>query len=197
MKPEVIINNWLMAWLKPDKKTAYNKSPREPLTEANFGKFIQIFQDDKGQSFFTEEERATLKEVIKHGLSFGTGYPRNVRETIRLATVYIIGAGWRQTESYLGTNRWYGRASTHITVTGTTTGETLNMAEPSLLLQMITSLLIAGRNYFTMHHLLNPVIAETMYGQDEANSYQREKPVAMRSLTLEYDAERYGVITHG
>ena len=196
MKPEVIIKNWLMSWLRPEKLTELNTSERDPITENNFGNFIGMFLDERNEPIFSEDEIEVLKRIITKPLHFGTGYPLNEKEAIELGTIYIIHGGWQQTGSYPGANFWEGRASTHIAVVGLTAGDTLNMAEPSLLLQVVTSLLIAGRNVFTFHHLLNPVITETLYGQDESNSL--DKGFSIRSLSLAYDGKRHGVITkHG
>ena len=194
MKPEIIIKNWLMAWFKPEKVTEHNTKPRRPLEESNFGEFIKIFKNERNEDEFTEDEKKTLKEIILKPLQFGTGYPRNTKEVIQLGSIYIIGGGWQQTTTYVGSNRWDGRASSHIAITGLSTGDDLNMTEPSLLLNAITSLLISGHNYFTYHHMTNPVIAETLYSADEKNSY--EQKIAMRTLSLSYESDRHGVVTH-
>ncbi len=201
MKSEIIIRNWLMAWLKPEVVTEYQEISQEPLTKDNFSFFIEQFKDDRFEQNFSDEEKETLKQIIigdpeqkKTPIIFATGYPRNAKETIQLGAIYIIGAGWQQTTTYPGHNRWDGRAASHITITGLTTGKDLNMAEPSLMLELITSLLIAGHNYFTYNHLTNPVITETLYGADEQNSYEKE--FAMRTLSIAYEAERHGVTTY-
>lgn len=198
MKNEVIIKNWLMAWFNPETETEFNTTERirQPLTAANFDEFIAIFKGEDGQSVFTEDEIELLRGAItgeKPRFAFADGYPEHVAETIRLNKVYIIEAGWQQQTKYIGANFWEGKTATHIAVVGRSAGDTLNMAEPSLVLKMISSLLIAGQNYFTSHHLSNQVINETLYGADEANSF--DKKFAMRTLSMTYDAHRDGVIT--
>ena len=193
MKPEVIIKNWLMSWLRPETLTEQNTSKRDALTSGNFGGFIEMFLDERNEQQFPDDEKKVLERIITKPLNFGTGYPLNEKEAIETGTVYIVQGGWQQTGSYPGANFWEGRASTHIAVVGLTSGGTLNMAEPSLLLQVVTSLLVAGRNVFTGHHLLNPLITETLYGQDESNSM--EKGFSIRTLSLAYDGKRHGVIT--
>ena len=192
-----------MAWLKPDKLTEFNTSAREALTSDNFDKFIEIFVDESGDPDFTDQEITLLKGAITEPpLKFSTGYPLNKNEPIRTCTIYIVEGGWQQLQQdFIGSGRWDGKAATHIVVTGRSVGENLNMAEPSLLLKMVTSLLLAGINYFTANHLINPVITETIYGADEANS--NDKKFAMRSLQMTYEAHRQtpitrqGIVTHG
>ena len=197
MKNEVIIRNWLLSWFKPELETEFNTPERirQPLTAGNFDVFINIFQDEKGDSQFTEDEIELLRGAIvgEHPLAFSDGYPQSAAEKIRANTIYIIEAGWQQLTKYIGANFWEGKTATHIAVVGRTVGDSLNMTEPSLIIKMITSLLIAGQGYFTSQHMSNQVINETLYGADEANSY--EKKFAMRTLSISYEAHRYGVIT--
>ena len=199
MKNEVIIRNWLLSWYKPEKVTEFNtpERVREPLVASNFNIFIKVFQDETGRSQFTEDEIELLRGAITgtgdSALAFSDGYPQSVAEAIRANTVYIIEAGWQQLNKAIGANFWDGKAATHIAVVGRTVGDSLNMTEPSLILKMITSLLIAGQGYFTSQHLQNQIINETLYGADEANSH--EKGFAMRTLSMSSEAHRYGVIT--
>ena len=195
MKPEIIIKNWLLAWFKPEIITEYNtiERVRQPLTKDNFGAFIEIFRDEGSRQIFTDAEKETLKSIILQPLEFGTGYPRNQNEPIKVSTVYLIEAGWQQQSTYIGSQFWHGKMATHIAVVGRSTGDVLNMSEPSLLLQVITSLLLSGLNYFEANHMSNPTINETLYGADEANSH--EKGFSMRTLSINYDAHRNGVIT--
>lgn len=195
MRPEILIRNWLLSWFKPDFVTDYNISKKRPLTDKNFSAFIGMFKDEFGGQQFTDDEKKTLKEIILKPLIFGTGYPINEKEAIKTGTIYFVGAGWQQTSSYLGDNYWEGRSGTHIAIVGTTAGSPLNMAETSLLLQVVTALLLSGRNYFTSFHMSNPMITETLYAQDESNSM--EKGFSIRTLTLTYDSKRHGVITDG
>jgi hypothetical protein len=196
MKPEVLIKNWLMSWLRPEKLTEYNTQEkiRPEITEQNFNEFIRIFVDEKGDQDFTDNEKEVLKPIVTNKIQFGTGYPNNEKEAIRPGVVYLIEAGWQQLTKYPGANYWDGKANTHLVITGRAGGNTLNMSEPSLLLKMMTSLLIAGHNYFTFNHMQNPMITETLYGADEENS--RQKGFAMRSLSMTYDKHRYGVKTN-
>ncbi len=187
-----------MSWFKPEVKTAYTSTipDRPPLTRDNFAKFISIFVDERGEQEFSDAEKETLEDIIvpKEGeLEFASGYPTNDKETIQTGAIYLIPAGWQQTSQYIGDNKWHGRAATQIAITGLTVGKDLNMAEPSLLMQVITSLLIAGQNYFTSQHMEDQVIQEMNYAQDASNSYAQE--FAMRTLTMSYDMERHGVIT--
>ena len=197
MKNEVIIRNWLMSWFKPEIETEFNTTERirEPLVASNFNTFIGIFQDESGDSAFTKDEIELLRGAIvgEYPLAFSDGYPQSAAEKIRANTVYIIEAGWQQLNKPIGANFWDGKAATHIAVVGRSTGDSLNMTEPSLILKMVTSLLIAGQGYFTSHHMQNQVINETLYGADEANSH--EKKFAMRTLSISYEAHRHGVIT--
>lgn len=197
MKNEVIIRDWLLSWFKPEKVTEFNTSEnvREPLVASNFDIFIKVFQDETGRSQFTEDEIELLRGAItgEHPLAFSDGYPQSVAEAIRANTIYIIEAGWQQLTKYIGANFYEGKAATHIAVVGRTVGDSLNMTEPSLILRMITSLLIAGQGHFTSLHMSNQVINETLYGADEANSH--EKGFAMRTLSMSYEAHRNGVIT--
>lgn len=195
MRSEILIKDWLLSWFKPDKVTDYQISAKRPLTDKNFSTFISFFKDEFGGQQFTDDEKKTLKEIILKPLNFGSGYPINDKEAIKTGTIYFVGAGWQQVSSYLGDNYWEGRSGTHIAIVGTTTGSPLNMAEPSLLLQVVTSMLLSGRDYFTARHMLNPMITETLYAQDESNSI--EKGYSIRTLTLTYDSKRHGVITHG
>ena len=187
-----------MSWFKPEVETAYNKPTpdRPPLTRENFDGFISMFVDEKGKQEFLDEEKETLEDIItpKEGdFKIASGYPTNNAETIQTGSIYLIHAGWQQTTQYIGDNKWDGRGATQIAVTGSSQGKLLNMAEPSLLLQVITSLLIAGQNYFTAHHLENQVIQETVYSDDERNSFERG--YSIRTVTMSYQMERHGVIT--
>ncbi len=197
MKNEVIIRNWLLSWFKPELETEFNTSERirEKLEPSNFNIFIDVFQDEKGDSQFTEDEIELLRGAIvgEYPLVFSDGYPQSAAEKIRANTIYIIEAGWQQLTKYIGANFYEGKTATHIAVVGRTVGDSLNMTEPSLIVKMITSLLIAGQNYFISHHMNNQVINETLYGADEANSYV--KKFAMRTLSISYEALRNGVIT--
>lgn len=195
MKPEILIRDWLLSWFRPDEVTDYNISAKRPLTDKNFSAFISLFKDEFGGQQFDEDEKETLKEIILKPLIFGAGYPINEKEAIKTGSIYFIGAGWQQTSSYLGDNFWEGRSGTHIAVVGTTAGSTLNMAETSLLLQVVTALLLSGRNYFTSFHMSNPMVTETLYSMDEAQSM--EKGFSIRTLTMTYDSKRHGVITNG
>lgn len=195
MRPEILIKNWLLSWFKPDKVTDFNKSKKRPLTDKNFGAFIEMFKDEFGNQQFDDDEKQTLKEIILKPLNFGSGYPINEKEAIKTGTIYFVGAGWQQTSAYLGTEYWEGRSGTHIAIIGTTAGSPLNMAETSLLLQVVTSLLLSGRNYFTAFHMSNPMVSETLYSMDEAQSM--DKGFSIRTLTITYDSKRHGVITHG
>ncbi len=188
-----------MAWFEPETETAFNKPTpnRPPLTRGDsFAEFISFFVDEKGEQEFSDEEKETLEDIIvpKEGkLKFASGYPTNDKETIQAGAIYLIPAGWQQTNQYIGDNKWHGRAATQIAITGRSVGKDMNMAEPSLLMQVITSLLIAGQNYFTAHHMEDQVIQETTYSQDAQNSY--EKQYAMRTVTMSYEMERHGLIT--
>ena len=198
MKPEIIIKNWLMSWFFPEIETAYNipTPDRPPLTRENFGQFISIFVDEKKGQEFSKEEKETLEDLVFYGdsgLKFASGYPTNNKETIQLGAIYLIPAGWQQTSQFIGDNKWDGRGATQIAITGSTVGKDLNMAEPSLMLKVITSLLIAGQNLFTSQHLENQVIQETLFAEDARNSFDRE--YAMRTVTMSYEMERHGVIT--
>lgn len=198
MKPEIIIRNWLMSWFKPEFETIFNKTTpdRPPLTRENFGEFISFFVDERGEQEFTKEEKETLEDIIvpqEGSLKFASGYPTNNKETIQTGALYLIPAGWQQTKQYIGDNKWDGKGATQIAIIGLTIGEDLNMAEPSLLLQVITSLLIAGQNYFTSQHLADQVIQETLFAEDARNSFDRE--YAMRTVTISYEMHRHGVIT--
>jgi len=195
MKPEIIIKNWLMSWFKPEVVTAYNTQDRvrPPLTNLNFGSFMSQFKDETGEQEFTDDEKGTLEQVILNPLKFASGYPSNAKEAIQVGAIYFIGAGWQQTTSWPGANFWHGRAATQIAMTGLGVGNDFNMAEPSLLQQLITSLLIAGHGYFTSQHMENPMISETLYSVDETNSYG--KGFAIRTTTISYEYERHGIIT--
>lgn len=193
MKNEVIIRNWLMGWLRPEVETELGEPSRQPITDVNYREFIEQFRDDKKDLVFTEDEIAVLKPVLTKPVQFSTGYPLNDKEAIKAYTVYLIEGGWQQASSYLGANYWDGRASTYITVVGKSAGETLNMVEPSLLLNVITSLLIAGRGYLYANHMTEPTINETLYASDEEKSMRFK--FAMRSLTISYSAHRHGVLT--
>jgi hypothetical protein len=193
MKNEVIIRNWLMGWLRPEVETELGEAKRQPITDINYREFIEQFRDEKKDLIFSEDEIAILKPVLTKPVKFSTGYPLNDKEAIQPYTIYLIEGGWQQASSYLGANYWDGKASTYITVTGKSAGETLNMAEPSLLLNVITSLLIAGRGYFYANHMTEPAINETLYASDEDKSMKYG--FAMRSLTISYSAHRHGVLT--
>lgn len=195
MKPEILIRDWLLSWFRPDEITKYNIKAKRPLTDKNFSTFIGMFKDEFGDQQFDDDEKVTLKEIILKPLIFGSGYPINEKEAIKTGTIYFVGAGWQQTSSYLGDNLWEGRSGTHVAIVGTTAGSPLNMAETSLMLQVVTALLLSGRDYFTSRHILNPMITETIYAQDEGNSM--EKGFSIRTLTMAYDSKRHGVITHG
>ncbi len=182
----------------PEVETTYNKPTpdRPPLTRENFGDFISIFVNERGEQEFSIEEKETLEDIIvpqEGSFKFASGYPTNDKETIQTGAIYHIPAGWQQTSQYIGDNKWDGRGATQIAVIGTTIGKDLNMAEPSLLLQVITSLLIAGQNLFTSQHMENQIIQETIFAEDARNSFDRE--YAMRSVTMSYEMERHGVIT--
>lgn len=183
-----------MAWLRPEEETNYNQIPRDPLTESNYNSFIDQFVDDGFVASFTDSEKETLKGPIIKPIIFAEGYPRNTKETLQENAIYIINGGWGQLKKYIGANFWEGKTASYIAITGQTQGDDLNMAEPSLLLQMITTLLEAGQSYFTAHHMTDQVIQETEYATDESNS--SEKKFAMRTLTMSYEAHRDGVITH-
>ncbi len=182
-----------MSWFKPEIVTPLNSVARPQLTKNNFGEFISYFIDDRGEQEFSDEEKGTLEQVILNPLKFASGYPSNAKTAIQLGAIYFIGAGWQQTTSWPGANFWHGRAATQIAMVGLTTGEELNMAEPTLLQQLITSILIAGHNIFISQHMEKPMIQETLYSTDEANSYG--KKFAIRTTTISYDYERHGVIT--
>ena len=153
-------------------------------SQFNYVNFEQEFSDD---------EKGALEQLILRPLIFASGYPSNVKTGIQLGAVYIIGAGWLQTTSWPGANKWEGRMSTQIAITGSTTGENLNMGEVSLLLHVITTILIASHNIFISQHMENPTIQETPFATDEQNSYL--KKFAIRTVTLNYDYERHGLIT--
>jgi hypothetical protein len=198
MKPEIIVKNWLMSWFKPEVETAYNKPTpdRPPLTRENFGEFISFFVNEREEQEFSEEEKETLEDIIvplDGEFKFASGYPTNDKETIQTGAIYLIPAGWQQSHKYIGDNKWYGKGATQIAVTGTTVGKDLNMAEPSLLLQVITSLLMAGQGFFTSQHIKDQNIQETLFAEDARNSFDRE--YAIRTVTMTYDMERHGVIT--
>lgn len=197
MNYEIIIRDWLMSWFRPEKTTDFNPienaRTRAPITSLNYDKFMNIFQDDGGRQELTDKEKNTVKGLITKPLQFSTGYPPNAEEAIQPGTVYIIEGGWRQLNTYPGANFWHGKKATQIAVVGSTKGKSLNHAEPSILLKIITSLLIAGHHHFIAHHMDDPVITETLYSQDEQNS--NEKGFAIRTLMIEYAAERHGVIT--
>jgi len=199
MKPEIIIKNWLMSWFKPEVKTAFNipTPDRPPLTRENFGSFISIFVDERGEQEFSKEEKETIEDLVFYndgGLMFASGYPTNDKETIQKGAIYFIQAGWQQTSQYIGDNKWDGRGATQIAITGKTDGKDLNMAEPSLMLQVITSLLIAGQGFFTSQHLENQIVQETLFESDAQGSFAREH--AIRTVTMSYEMERHGVITN-
>lgn len=199
MKPEIIVKNWLMSWFFPEKETAYNKPTpdRPPLTRENFGQFISFFVDERGDQEFSKEEKETLEDIIvplDGSFDFASGYPTNDKETIQTGAIYLIPAGWQQTSQYIGDNKWDGRGATQIAMTGRTVGKDLNMAEPSLLMQVITSLLIAGQNYFTSQHMENQVIQETLFAADARDSFDRQ--YAIRTVTMSYEFERHGLITN-
>lgn len=194
MKHEIIIRNWLLSWLRPELETDYNQIPRDPITQSNYASFISQFKDDSFQDIFTDPEKETLKELIIKPIQFAEGYPRNTKETIQGNAIYIINGGWSQLNKYIGANYWHGKTASYIAIAGQTKGDDLNMAEPSLMLQVITSLLIAGQSYLTAHHMTDQVIQETEYATDERNAH--ENKFAMRTLTISYDAHRDGVITH-
>jgi len=198
MKPEVLIKNWLMSWLRPEKETEFNTveklRPAIIDSEQSFGEFIKIFTTENRRPYFSHDEQETLRPLITKPLKFGTGYPGNSGEAIQALTVYLVQAGWSQTQKEIGAHYWDGRAATHIVITGATVGDNHNMSQPSLLLEMITSLLLTGRDYFIANHLKNPVIEETLYSADEKNSYDRK--FAMRSLTMSYEAHRFEAITN-
>ncbi|MCK5022747.1 MAG: hypothetical protein KAS04_01105 [Candidatus Aenigmarchaeota archaeon] len=195
MKPEIIIKNWLLAWFKPEKVTEYNtvERVRQSLTKDNFGAFIEMFRDEGSNQIFTDDEKITLKSIILQPLEFGTGYPRNQNEPIKVSTIYIIEGGWQQQSTYIGSQFWHGKMTTHIVIVGRTAGDVLNMSEPTLLRQSVTSLLLSGLNYFEANHMSDMTINEILYGADEANSH--EKGFSMRTLSMTYDAHRNGVIT--
>ena len=187
-----------MSWFKPEVETPFNKPTpdRPPLTRENFGQFISFFIDEHGGQEFSKEEKETLEDIIvplDGDFKFASGYPTNDKETIQTGAIYLIPAGWQQVSQYIGDNKWDGRGATQIAMTGLTVGKDLNMAEPSLLMQVITSLLIAGQNYFTSQHMENQVIQETLFAEDARNSFDRE--YAMRTVTMSYEMERHGLIT--
>ena len=187
-----------MSWFHPEVETTFNKPTpdRPPLTRENFGQFISFFVDERKQQEFSEKEKETLEDLVFYndeGLKFASGYPTNDKETIQKGAIYLIPAGWQQTSQYIGDNKWDGRGATQIAITGKTDGKDLNMAEPSLLLQVITSLLIAGQLFFTSQHLESQVIQETLFAEDARNSFDRE--YAMRTVTMSYEMERHGLIT--
>lgn len=192
-----------MAWLRPDKITEYNTPAhkRPPLCDADYESFMNMFVDGKNISVFSDKERETVKELILQPLAFSTGYPINASEKPRTGTVYITESGFREKSHYIGSGRLEGRSASYIVITGGTSGGNLNMAEPSLLLKMITILLWSGRKYFTARHLEEALINETPYEQDESKSHAYG--IAMRSLTMEYQAEihslktNYGVLEDG
>lgn len=196
MKPEIVIKDWLMAWLKPEIKSIFRINPGQKLTQDNFPAFINQFKDDTGkQSQYSDDEIEVLKRLILKPLKFSTGYPLNDRETIQQGTIYVFEGGWQQLTKHIGANYWDGKATTSITITGRSSGDgdDLNMAEPSIMLTMMTSLLFAGWGRFIAYHMTDPTINETLYAADEANS--RNFGIAMRTLSMSYDAHRYGVIT--
>lgn len=198
MKPEIIVKNWLMSWFHPEIETAYTETipDRPPLTRENFGQFISFFVDERKEQEFSKEEKETIEDLVFYndeGLKFASGYPTNDKETIQKGAIYLIPAGWQQTSQYIGDNKWDGRGATQIAITGKTDGKDLNMAEPSLLLQVITSLLIAGQQLFTSQHMNNQIIQETLFAEDARNSFDRE--YAMRTVTMSYEMERHGLIT--
>ncbi|UCE64960.1 MAG: hypothetical protein JSU85_08725 [Candidatus Zixiibacteriota bacterium] len=182
-----------MRWLRPEVITSYNPSAGDPLTEGNFNQWISLFRAEGKRPQFTKEEAAAIKRLVTKPVKFGTGYPENEKETINPCTIYIVEGGWEQTSKFIGANYWDGRGSSYIAAIGQTTGDTRNMTEPSLLIKIITSLLIAGHNYFVAHHMMNPVIRETPFGVDEENS--REKQIAIRTSMMTYEEHRYGVLT--
>ena len=184
-----------MAWFRPEYETEYNtpNKIRDPLSDTTFNSFMDQFIDNRKDPVFSEDERETMKPLILAPLKFSTGYPLNVSEPPIVGSVYIIESGWQQKEGYIGSSRLDGMSQTDITVIGSTSGNSLNMAEPSLILKLITSLLIAGRNYFTAFHLEEPTINENPYQNDEQRSVMFK--VAMRTVTMSYKSDRFTPIT--
>lgn len=185
-----------MSWFRPEEETELNppNKVRPPLDESYYKSFMDQFVDGKKNSVFDEKEREAVKDLILNPLRFATGYPINVSEKPQAAYIYITEADYSESSHYMGSRRLYGKTPSHIVVTGNTGGKNLNMAAPSILLKIITSLLWAGRNTFTAFHLEEPVLNETNYAQDEENSFQHG--VAMRSLTMTYKAEIFSPITN-
>ena len=196
MRNEIVIKNWLAFWLRPELITEINISARPKIidSDGSFGKFISFFKNEKNQDEITTEEKETLKGLITRPLAIATGYPANDKEAIRVGTIYIISGGWSEIGGTLGGRQRAGNATTHIAVSGGTVGGSLNMAEPSLLIQLVTSLLISGRNYFTSEHMTNQVVSEATFAQDEQNSHAMG--FAMRSSSISYNSDRHGVVTY-
>lgn len=194
MNSQEIIKNWLAAWLRPELKTAYNIAPQPALSNANFNSWISMFLDEKEEPVFPEKSRKTIKNLVTKPMLFGTGYPFNEKETIQTCSIYIIKGGWDQTSKFTGSNYWDGRGGSYIAVTGATRGKNLNLTEPSLMIEVITSLLLSGHNYFVANHLMDPVIRETPYEVDEANSF--DKQIAIRTSSISYDEHRFMITTH-
>jgi len=193
MKAEVIIKNWLMAWLKPEKVESLGITKRPPLTEDNFPMFISQFVDLQGRPEYSDDEVEVLKRVILHPVKFGTGYPINDKETIQPGTIYFIEGGWQQTTSTIGDNIYNGKSATQLAITGLTKGHTQNMAEVSIFQTLVTSLLLAGRQFFIMNFLDSPTVAETPYTADEQLS--RQNGIAIRTTTINYESYRSGIVT--
>ncbi|MCP4754533.1 MAG: hypothetical protein GY866_26930 [Proteobacteria bacterium] len=188
-----------MSWLRPEKETEYNKIPREPLSSANIDGFLSFFKDYDGSPLFDEKEKESLKQILipnDKPMTLSTGYPLTDVTAIDVRTIYITETHWQQGNvQHMGAAYRLGRASTSILVTGTTLGEkNLNMAQPSLVLRMLTALMIAGQAYFTKNQLLDQTVVETNYNQDEPTAFHYK--IALRSLTMSYEAKRMRVITH-
>lgn len=185
-----------MAWFRPEEETEYNTPDRirSKIDESRFDSFMDQFIDNKKKSVFSENEREAVKDLVTQPLIFSTGYPLNVSDKPEVGTVYITEADFSEESHFIGSTRLEGKAFSSIVVVGSTAGKNLNMAEPSIILDMIYSLLWGARNYFTAHHLEEAKLNKTNYAQDESNSH--EMRYAMRSLTMTYKAEMFIPITN-
>jgi hypothetical protein len=196
MKSEVIIRNWLMGWFRPEEETELNTPDklRPKLDKSYYDSFMDQFVDSKKKPVFSEDEKEAVKKIIVQPLTFATGHPLNISEKPKVGHIYITEADYSETSHYIGSRILYGKTPTSIVVVGSTVGSLLNMAEPSILIRIISILLWAGRNYFTSQHLEEPTINETNLAQDETNSF--DKGIAMRSLIMSYKTEISSPITN-
>lgn len=196
MKSEVVIKNYLMSWFRPEKETELNTADkvRDPITDANYDAFMDIFVDKKGDLAFSENERKLVKEIITNKLTFATGYPLNASEKPKVGHIYITEGDFSEVSHYIGSRRLEGKTPTSIVVSGSTAGKDINLAEPSIIIKMISSLLWGGRNFFTAFHLEEARIDISTLEYDEDESHR--VGYAMRSLLMTYKSELFSPITN-